>query len=107
MTMQGAGYYEISGLPGPVWARAARRYLGRWWQDLGGGGPVRAGAAESDDAFPSAMDVERSARDADEPHHGRKGQVQKTHAEWAAQYAPRQNFHFSAIQSWAVDASAR
>ena len=36
-----------------------------------------------------------------------KGKVQQTHAEWAAQYAPRQNFHFSAIQSWSIDASGK
>jgi sulfane dehydrogenase subunit SoxC len=36
-----------------------------------------------------------------------KGRVQPTRAEWLAQYAPRQNFHFNAIQSWAVAANGK
>jgi sulfane dehydrogenase subunit SoxC len=36
-----------------------------------------------------------------------KGVVQKTHAEWAAQYAPRQNFPLQRHQSWAIGADGK
>ena len=36
-----------------------------------------------------------------------KGVVQMSRAQWVAQYAPRQNFHYSAMQSWAVDAGGK
>jgi len=32
------------------------------------------------------------------------GEVQPTRAEWLAQYAPGQFYHFNGVQSWSVEA---
>jgi len=100
VNMQGSGYYEISGLAWsglaacaastfpPMAARAGRkrpspvpccpkrltRFRLPW---MWSGGPATLMSRTTDE----------------------KGVVQKTHADWVAQYAPRQNFHFSAIQA--------
>ena len=52
--------------------RAPRRHFRRWRQELDGSGPHRSGAAQSADALPPSLDVERGTGDADEPHHGRE-----------------------------------
>jgi sulfane dehydrogenase subunit SoxC len=108
MNMQGPGYYEISGL---AWSG-----LGRVKQvDISAdGGKSWTQAALSGPVLPKALTRFRlpwmwngqpavlMSRTTDE-----KGRVQPTRAEWVAQYAPRQNFHFSAIQSWAVAADGK
>jgi len=108
MNMQGPGYYEISGV---AWSG-----LGRVKQvDISAdGGKSWTAAALSGPVLPKAVTrfrlpwmwsgepVVLMSRTTDE-----KGKVQQTHAVWAAQYAPRQNFHFSAIQSWAIGADGK
>jgi sulfane dehydrogenase subunit SoxC len=69
-------------LTGPVLPKALTRFRLPW---MWSGGPATLMSRTTDE----------------------KGVVQKTHADWAAQYAPRQNFHFSAIQSWAVAADGK
>jgi sulfane dehydrogenase subunit SoxC len=108
MNMQGPGYYEISGLAWSGLGRVRRVDIsadgGRTWAEAALSGPVLP-KATTRFRLPwmwNGQPVTLMSRTTDE-----KGTVQKTHAEWAAQYAPRQNFHFSAIQSWAVDASGK
>jgi len=103
MTMQGAGFYEISGLAwtgagritkvevsadgGASWAEATlqepvlRQSLSRFripwnWN----GGPALLQSRATDD-------------------HGR---VQETHKDWAAHYSPANRYHCNAIQTWSV-----
>ena len=74
MTMQGPG--DLRDLRPRVvghGTRAPRRCVGRRRQELGGSRPHRARAAEGADAVPSAVDVERATRDADQPHDRREG----------------------------------
>jgi sulfane dehydrogenase subunit SoxC len=108
INMQGAGYYEVSGLAWSGLGRVRRVDIsadgGKSWAEAALSGPV----------LPKALTrfrlpwmwnggpVTLMSRTTDE-----KGVVQKTHADWAAQYAPRQNFHFSAIQSWAIGADGK
>jgi sulfane dehydrogenase subunit SoxC len=108
MNMQGAGYYEISGLAWSGLGRVRRVDIsadgGKTWAEAALSGPVLP-KATTRFRLPwmwNGQPVTLMSRTTDE-----KGQVQKTHAEWSAQYAPRQNFHFSAIQSWGVDASGK
>jgi sulfane dehydrogenase subunit SoxC len=108
MNMQGPGYYEISGV---AWSGLGRVTKVEVSAD---GGKSWAEAALTGPALPKAITRFRlpwmwngqpstlMSRTTDE-----KGLVQKTHAEWAAQYAPRQNFHMSAIQSWAIAADGK
>jgi sulfane dehydrogenase subunit SoxC len=108
MAMRGAGYYEISGLAWSGLGRVSKVEVsadsGRSWAEAALTGPVLPKALTRFrlpwmwNGQPSTL----MSRTTDE-----KGLVQKTHAEWAAQYAPRQNFHFSAIQSWAIAADGK
>ncbi len=108
MNMQGPGYYEISGVAWSGLGRVAKVEVSA------DGGKSWAEAALSGTALPKAITRFRlpwmwngqpatlMSRTTDE-----KGVTQKTHAEWAAQYAPRQNFNLSAIQSWAIAADGK
>jgi sulfane dehydrogenase subunit SoxC len=103
MSMQGPGYYEISGLAWSGLGRVRRVDVsadgGKTWAEAALTAPVLSKALTRFrlpwmwNGQPAVL----MSRTTDE-----KGRVQQTHAEWAALYAPRQNFHFSAIQSWAV-----
>jgi len=108
MNMQGPGYYEISGLAWSGLGRVRRVDVsadgGKTWAEAALTTPVHSKALTRF-RLPwmwNGGPVTLMSRTTDE-----KGQVQKTHADWAAQYAPRQNFHFSAIQSWAVAADGK
>jgi sulfane dehydrogenase subunit SoxC len=108
MAMQGPGYYEISGVAWSGLGRVKQVDIsadgGKSWTPAALSGPVLPKAVTRF-RLPwmwSGQPVVLMSRTTDE-----KGVVQKTHTEWAAQYAPRQNFHFSAIQSWAVDAGGK
>ena len=108
MTMQGPGYYQISGLAWSGLGRVRKVDVsadgGKTWTEAALTAPVQSKALTRF-RLPwmwSGQPVTLMSRTTDE-----KGQVQKTHADWAAQYAPRQNFHFSAIQSWAVAADGK
>ena len=106
--MQGPGYYEISGLAWSGLGRVRRVDISA------DGGKSWAEAALTNPVLPKALTRFRlpwmwnggpavvMSRTTDE-----KGRVQPTRAEWVAQYAPRQNFHFNAIQSWSVAADGK
>jgi sulfane dehydrogenase subunit SoxC len=105
MTMQGAGYYEISGvawsghgaitrlevsldggkswtdaeMPGPVLPRALTRFRLPWEWD---GNPTTIMSRATDDA----------------------GNVQPTHAEWMKQFTPVQGYQNNGIQCWQIGA---
>jgi sulfane dehydrogenase subunit SoxC len=108
INMQGAGYYEISGLAWSGLGSVKRVDIsadgGKSWTQAALTGPVLPKALTRFrlpwmwNGGPSVL-MSRTTDD--------KNVVQKTHAEWAAQYAPRQNFHFSAIQSWTVAADGK
>jgi sulfane dehydrogenase subunit SoxC len=103
MNMEGPGYYEISGLAWSGLGRVRRVDVsadgGKSWTEAALTGPVQPKALTRFrlpwmwNGQPAVL----MSRTTDE-----KGHVQPTRAEWVAQYAPRQNFHFSAIQSWSV-----
>jgi sulfane dehydrogenase subunit SoxC len=105
MTMQGAGYYEVSGLawsghgaikrvevsldgaktwvdadlPGPVLSRCLTKFRLPWqWN----GQPATIMSRATDEL----------------------GNVQPTHAQWAAQFSPGQPYQNNGIQCWAVGA---
>jgi sulfane dehydrogenase subunit SoxC len=108
MTMQGAGTYEISGLAWSGLGRVRRLEVsadgGRSWAD----------AALTEPVMPKALTRFRMAwmwnggpatllsRTTDD-----KGRVQPMRSAWLAQYAPRQNYHYNAINAWAVGADGR
>ena len=106
--MQGPGYYEISGV---AWSGLGRV---RRVDVSADGGKTWAEAALTNPVLPKALTRFRlpwswnggpavlMSRTTDE-----KGRVQPSRAEWVAQYAPRQNFHFNAIQSWSVAANGK
>jgi sulfane dehydrogenase subunit SoxC len=108
MNMRGPGYYEISGVAWSGLGRVTKVDVsadgGKSWTQTALTGPVLSKALTRFrlpwmwDGQPATL----MSRTTDE-----KGMVQKTHADWAAQYAPRQNFHFSAIQSWAIAADGK
>jgi sulfane dehydrogenase subunit SoxC len=108
VNMQGSGYYEISGLAWSGLGRVRRVDIsadgGKSWAEAALTGPVLPKALTRF-RLPwmwSGGPATLMSRTTDE-----KGVVQKTHADWVAQYAPRQNFHFSAIQSWGVAADGK
>jgi sulfane dehydrogenase subunit SoxC len=108
MNMHGPGYYEISGLAWSGLGRVRRVDIsadgGKSWTEAALTGPVQPKALTRFrlpwmwNGQPAVL----MSRTTDE-----KGRVQPTRAEWVAQYAPRQNFHFSAIQSWSVGADGK
>lgn len=108
MNMQGPGYYEISGVAWSGLGRVTKVEVsadgGKSWAEAALSGPVLPKALTRF-RMPwmwSGQPATLMSRTTDE-----KGVTQKTHAEWAAQYAPRQNFHMNAIQSWAIAADGK
>jgi sulfane dehydrogenase subunit SoxC len=105
MTMNGPGFYEISGL---AWSGAGHISKVELSAD---GGKTWARAALAAPILSKALTRFRLAwqwsgrpsvlmsRATDE-----KGEVQPTRSEWVAQYAPGQPYHFNGIQSWRVEA---
>ena len=103
MSMQGKGFYEISGL---AWSGAGKVKRvevsadgGQTWGDAQLHEPVldksltRFAMAWRWDGRP----VHLQSRATDD-----KGRVQITRKDWVAQYAPGQRYHYSAIQTWAI-----
>jgi sulfane dehydrogenase subunit SoxC len=105
MTMKGAGLYEISGL---AWSGADRvakvevsADAGRTWALAALNEPVLPKALTRF-RLPWKWDGQAStlmSRATD-----RTGEVQPTRANWVAQYAPGQQYHFNGIQSWGIEA---
>ncbi len=105
MTMKGPGFYEVSGL---AWSGGGRISKVEVSAD---GGKSWALAALSDPVLPKAVTRFRlpwqwdgrpsvlASRATDET-----GEVQPTRAEWLAQYAPGQFYHFNGVQAWSVEA---
>jgi sulfane dehydrogenase subunit SoxC len=105
MSMKGSGVYEISGL---AWSGAGRVSKVEVSVD---GGKNWATAALTEPVLPKALTRFRlpwhwdgspstlMSRATDE-----SGGTQPTRADWVAQYAPGQGYHFNGIQSWAIDA---
>ncbi|MSP95046.1 MAG: sulfite dehydrogenase [Alphaproteobacteria bacterium] len=108
INMQGPGYYEISGLAWSGLGRVRRVDVsadgGKSWAEAALSAPVQTKALTRFrlpwmwNGQPAVL----TSRTTDD-----KGVVQMSRAQWVAQYAPRQNFHFSAMQSWAVDAGGK
>jgi sulfane dehydrogenase subunit SoxC len=105
MTMKGPGFYEVSG---QAWSGAGRISKvevstngGKTWAVAALNGPVlpkaptRFRLAWQWDGTPSIL----MSRATDET-----GLKQPTRADWVAQYAPGQPYHFNGIQSWSVEA---
>ena len=103
LTMKGPGFYEISGL---AWSGDGRIHRvevsvdgGKSWADAELAEPVlskavvRFRAPWMWDGGPAT--ILSRAQD-------HTGAVQPTRAEWIAQYAPGQGYHFNAIQAWGV-----
>ena len=105
LTMQGPGFYEVSGLAWTGHGRIARVEISA------DGGASWAEAALSEPNLPHALvrfslpwqwdggPVVLMSRATDE-----KGNVQPTRADWSAQYAAGQLYHCNAIQSWSIAA---
>jgi sulfane dehydrogenase subunit SoxC len=106
--LKGPGYYEISGLAWSGLGRVAKVDIsadgGRSWTEAALTAPVLSKALTRFrlpwmwNGQPAVL----MSRTTDE-----KGRVQPTRAQWVAEYAPRQNYHFSAIQSWSVAADGK
>jgi sulfane dehydrogenase subunit SoxC len=104
MSMQGPGWYEISGL---AWSGAGK--VSRVEVSADGGTSWREAAlqepifSKSVTRFrlPWQWNGERAllqSRATDE-----KGRVQPARAEWLKQYMPQQRYHNNSMQTWAVD----
>jgi sulfane dehydrogenase subunit SoxC len=105
MTMKGPGFYEVSGL---AWSGAGKISKVEVSAD---GGRTWALAALTEPVLPKALTRFRlpwqwdgrasvlASRATDET-----GEVQPTRAEWVAQFAPGQFYHFNGVQSWSVEA---
>jgi sulfane dehydrogenase subunit SoxC len=105
LSMRGPGFYEISGL---AWSGRGRIVKVDVSAD---GGKTWAPAALTDPVLPMALTRFRipwnwggrpavlMSRATDE-----KGDVQPSLAEWSAQYAPGQGYHFNGIQCWGIEA---
>ena len=105
MTMNGPGFYEVSGL---AWSGAGRVSKVEVSAD---GGRTWALAALNEPVLPKALTRFRlpwqwdgrpsilMSRATDQT-----GDVQPTRSAWLAQYAPGQFYHFNGIQSWGIDA---
>lgn len=105
MTMNGAGLYEISGL---AWSGAGRISKVELSTD---GGKTWTPAALNEPVLPKALTRFRlpwqwdgrastlMCRAMDEA-----GGTQPTRADWIAQFAPGQQYHFNGIQGWGIEA---
>ena len=104
MNLKGPGRYEISGL---AWSGAGRIAKVELSAD---GGRSWALAQLAEPVLPKALTRFRlpwqwdgrpatlMSRTTDE-----KGDTQPTRAEWLAQYAPAQQYHFNGIQAWGIE----
>ena len=108
MTMQGPGYYEVSGLAWSGTGRVRRVDVsadgGRTWAEAALTGPVQPKALTRF-RLPwmwNGQPMTLVSRTTDE-----KGLVQPARAQWLAQYAPRQNFHYNAMQAWGIAADGK
>lgn len=97
------GYYQIDGLAWSGAGKIARVEVsadgGTSWADAALGEPVQSKALTRF-RLPWRWDGQPArlmSRASDE-----KGNVQPTHADWAAQFAPGQFYMYNAIQTWAV-----
>lgn len=105
MTMKGPGFYEVSGL---AWSGAGRISKvevstngGKTWAVAALSAPILS-KAPTRFRLPWQWDGKPStlmSRATDET-----GLTQPTRADWVAQYAPGQGYHFNGIQSWSVEA---
>jgi sulfane dehydrogenase subunit SoxC len=105
MTMSGAGYYEVSGLAWSGHGKIAKVEVsldgGKTYADADLPGPVLPQCLTKFrlnwdwDGKPTTI----MSRAVDE-----KGNVQPTHAAWAAQFAPGQIYQNNGIQCWAIGA---
>ncbi len=105
MSMQGPGFYEISGL---AWSGAGRIVKVEVSAD---GGASWAEAALQEPVLPLSLTRFRipwdwsggpvllQSRATDD-----KGRVQETHKDWAAHYSPVNRYHCNAIQTWNITA---
>ena len=103
MKMQGAGWYEISGI---AWSGAGK--VGKVEVSTDGGGSWRD-AVLQEPVFSKSVTRFRlpwewsgqaallQSRATDE-----KGRVQPTRAAWLPQYMPQQRYHNNSIQTWAI-----
>ena len=103
MTMQGRGFYEVSGL---AWSGSGRITHVEVSAD---GGKSWANAALQAPVLPLALTRFRlpwnwdgspvllQSRAVDE-----KGNIQPTREKWAAQYSPGNEYHYNAIQTWSI-----
>jgi sulfane dehydrogenase subunit SoxC len=108
MTMQGRGFYEISGIAWSGAGRVRRVEIsadgGRTWAEALLEGPVlpkaltRFRLAWRWDGSPLQL-LSRATDDA--------GGTQPPRSEWIKQYAPGQGYHYNAIQAWDVDAAGK
>jgi sulfane dehydrogenase subunit SoxC len=105
LTMQGPGFYEVSGLAWSGRGRVAKVEVSA------DGGRSWAPAVLSEPVLPKALTRFRLAWNWD----GRRctlmsratdetGEVQPSRSDWAAQYAPGQGYHFNGIQAWGIEA---
>jgi sulfane dehydrogenase subunit SoxC len=104
LNMRGPGVYEISGLAWSGHGRIARVDVsadgGRSWVEAALAGPVQPMALTRFrlpwrwDGAPTVL----MSRASDERRNRQPGR-----AEWQAQYAPGQSYHFNAVHSWGVD----
>jgi len=105
MTMKGSGLYEISGI---AWSGAGR--VAKVEVSVDGGGTWKV-AQLTEPILPKALTRFRlpwqwdgraatlMSRAIDEA-----GDVQPKRADWLAQYAPGQQYHFNGIQGWGIEA---
>lgn len=103
MTMSGPGYYEISGVAWSGTGRVRRVDVsadgGKTWAEAALTGPVQPKALTRF-RLPwmwNGQPATLISRTTDE-----KGLVQPGRTQWLAQYAPRQNFHYNAMQAWGI-----
>jgi sulfane dehydrogenase subunit SoxC len=105
ISMQGPGWYEISGLAWSGAGKIARVEVsadaGASWREAALQEPVFSKSVTRF-RLPWQWKGERAllqSRATDE-----KGRVQPARAEWLAQYMPAQRYHNNSIQTWAVEA---
>ena len=103
--LKGPGFYEISGL---AWSgngtHPTGRGLGRRRQELGAGGAVGPGAAESARALPRRLAMERRTGGAAKPRHRRyRHGAADARAIRRPSAASRGDYHYNAIASWAIN----
>jgi sulfane dehydrogenase subunit SoxC len=108
MTMQGPGTYEISGVAWSGTGRVSRVDVsadgGKSWAEAALTGPVLPKALTRF-RLPwmwNGQPATLISRTTDE-----KGLVQPGRTQWLAQYAPRQNFHYNAMQAWGIAADGK